>query len=73
MEGSVAHVVNIIVDSLFLVDMIIIFNSAYVGIDLSFVDDRCLIARNYLQGWFWIDLVSILPFNLFFPSTGENA
>jgi hypothetical protein len=28
------------------------------------IDDRKVIALNYLKGWFIIDLVAILPFDL---------
>ena len=31
-------------------------------ITLLFIVDRSLIARNYLMGWFWIDLASSIPF-----------
>lgn len=34
---------------------------------LQIVDDRKVIAKNYLSGWFFIDLIAILPFNLILP------
>lgn len=63
---------NYVVDSLFFIDIIIIFNSAVVNDDLSIIEDRCEIAKIYLSGWFWIDLVAILPFGLF-TANGEAS
>ena len=67
MEGA-ANVINAVVDSLFLADMIIIFNSSFINEDTYlFEEDRCKIVSAYLSGWFWIDLVAIIPFNWFTP------
>lgn len=37
------------------------------------VADRKKIALNYLQGWFFIDLLSIIPFQLFFTSAAASS
>ena len=57
---------NWVVDSLFFIDIIIIFNSAYIDERDELVKDRCTIASNYLRGWFFVDLISIIPFEIFF-------
>ena len=57
---------NYIIDILFAVDMIVIFNSAYYDEDLMLVEDRCQISYNYLTSWFLIDLICIIPFDLMF-------
>ena len=46
---------------LFIVDLCLNFNTAYLD-GSHFIVDRSLIARNYLMGWFWIDLASSIPF-----------
>ena len=60
--GTASLTINAIVDLLFLVDMIIIFNSAIMDDQYNIIEDRSEIAKNYLSLWFWIDLVAILPF-----------
>jgi len=32
-----------------------------------------MIAKNYITGWFFIDLISIFPFNLILSSTGDSS
>lgn len=50
------------IDAIFFVDMIVIFNSAYTTWDFEILDNRADIACVYLKGHFWIDLLAILPF-----------
>lgn len=52
-----------IIDFLFLIDIIVIFNSAYYNDDSEIIDDRKEIANSYLRGWFTIDLLAIIPFD----------
>lgn len=71
-----AHVwltVNSLFDLSFLIDMVIIFNSAYYDYDVLIVDDRAQIAKRYLTGWFAIDLVSIIPFDILFSELSLNG
>jgi hypothetical protein len=42
-------------------DIILTFYSAYEDFEMKLIDDKKLIACNYLQGWFLIDFVSIFP------------
>lgn len=57
-------VLNYSIDALFLIDIIIIFNTAFYDEDFAIIEDRGTIAKEYLMGWFLIDLVAILPFEL---------
>jgi hypothetical protein len=57
---------------MFLMDILIIFNTAYYNEDFKLIEDRKNIAKDYLTGWFAIDLVAIVPFDLFFQ-TGLNT
>jgi hypothetical protein len=68
-----ATIINWTVDILFFIDIFIIFNSAYIDEEYNIIDNRWMIVKNYLSFWFWIDLVAILPFDLFVPSNGSAA
>ena len=72
LEGS-TKIINYIVDCFFLIDIFIIFNSAAYDDDFEVISDRCTLTTNYLQGWFTIDVVAIIPFDLFVSSNGEAA
>lgn len=63
---------NYSVDLLFLFDIIVNFNLATYNEDMEVVENRIEIAKNYLQGWFAIDLVAIIPFDLM-AATGESS
>jgi len=54
---------------MFLVDIIFIFNSAFNDDDFKLIDDRCKIAKNYLNSWFTVDLLAIIPFDIIISST----
>jgi hypothetical protein len=56
---------NYFIDASFMVDIILIFNTAYEDEStLKIITDRKKIAAFYLKGWFLVDLLSILPFDL---------
>jgi hypothetical protein len=57
-------IINYTIDSLFLLDIFIIFNSAYYDNEFIIVDDRKEITNSYLKGWFSIDTFAIIPFDL---------
>lgn len=61
-------IINGMVDLMFFVDIIIIFNTAYYDEDFKTVDDRRAIANGYLKSWFLIDVLSIVPFDLLYDS-----
>ena len=71
--GDGGKILNYVVDALFGLDVILIFNSAYFDVNLDLVDDRCEVAKTYLKSWFIIDLVAIIPFEGFVPMNGEAA
>ena len=45
----------------FIIDIVIVFHSAYYDEQFRFICDRREIAKNYLKCWFWIDLISCVP------------
>lgn len=58
------EVVNIVVDLCFLIDIIVIFNTAYFDDDYKIIDCRKTICVEYIKGWFFIDVISILPIEM---------
>ena len=64
-EYTWVKVFNYFIDSFFLFDMILQFRTTYVNpITGAEIYDSKMIAKNYLKGRFWIDLISIIPFEL---------
>jgi hypothetical protein len=53
---------NYLIDFCFLIDIVINFNTAIIDEEFKVIDDRKAIAMHYITGWFFIDLVSIVPF-----------
>ena len=62
-EFNALFVINRLVDLGFILDMIANFLLGYVT-DEGFVWDRKKIAARYVKSWFFIDLISILPFDI---------
>jgi hypothetical protein len=52
---------DIVVDCIFFLDMILTFFTAYWDDERLVVSMRG-IAINYIKFWFWVDVISILPF-----------
>ena len=65
-------VIGLIVDSLFLVDLVLNFFSAYHDSELNPIDDRKKITKRYLRGWFFVDLISIIPISLITKAGNYN-
>ena len=53
--------IDLTIDLLFTIDIIINFFSAYLDNDGKLVTDQKKITKNYLTGWFLIDVIGILP------------
>lgn len=64
---------EVIVDFLFFVDILITFNSAYIGKDKQLVESRSEIAKSYVKGMFFLDLISIVPFYLLDDSNSSGV
>ena len=47
----------------FVIDIIVIFNSAYYEDEIDLIDNRKKIACKYMKGWFTIDVLSVIPFD----------
>lgn len=65
---------DVVMDTLFLVDIAIRFNTAYQDEKSEMlVLDREKIAKNYLKLWFWIDLASSFPFGIIADAIGNDS
>ncbi|XP_076229951.1 potassium voltage-gated channel seizure isoform X3 [Nomia melanderi] len=58
-------IIDFIVDVTFIVDIIINFRTTFVNRNDEVVSHPAKIAVHYLRGWFVIDLVAAIPFDLF--------
>lgn len=61
------------IDILFLLDIIIIFNTVIYDEDYVLVENRKDIANNYLRGWFFIDFLAILPLDFIMAASSKNV
>ena len=64
--------INGFVDICFLLDIIIIFNKTIFDENFQIVIDRKIIAAQYIKGWFFVDVLAIIPFDLFFGGSDLN-
>jgi succinate dehydrogenase/fumarate reductase cytochrome b subunit len=64
--------VDILILCAFSLDILANFNTTYYDTDLEItVVNRRMIAQNYLQFWFWIDILSTFPFD--YIQTGSDV
>ncbi|XP_039292820.1 potassium voltage-gated channel subfamily H member 2 isoform X3 [Nilaparvata lugens] len=67
-------VIDLIVDVTFIIDILINFRTTYVNANDEVVSHPGKIAVHYLKGWFLIDLVAAIPFDLLlFGSDTDEA
>ena len=52
------------IDFIFFLDVIISFYVAYLTDKFEIVDDRKMIAKNYLNTWFIVDILSSIPYGI---------
>lgn len=64
MDNVPALVIDSIVDVIFFVDILLNFHMTFVGTAGEVVSDPHVIRMNYLKGWFVIDLLSCLPYDV---------
>ena len=53
-----------VIDGVFALDLLFCFFTTYLDEEFNEIDDRKQIAKNYLSGWFSVDLSAIFPFDL---------
>ena len=60
-ESSWNGTLNLLIDFLFLMDMIVVFRTSIIGDNGEIVTDQKTIAIKYLKGSFVIDFLSTIP------------
>ncbi len=55
---------SLFITIIFLIDIAINFNTGYIERE-QLVSNRRLISKNYLKTWFFFDVISVVPFELF--------
>ncbi|XP_021328182.1 voltage-gated inwardly rectifying potassium channel KCNH6 isoform X2 [Danio rerio] len=66
------NVVDVIVDVLFIADIVITFRTTYVNHNDEVVTHPKRIAIHYIKGWFFIDMVAAIPFDLLIFRSGSD-
>ena len=63
------------IDLIFILEIMINFNTSYLNDEMKYETNRSAIAINYLRSWFLIDFVSVLPklMSIFLPSGSSSA
>ncbi|XP_053117582.1 potassium voltage-gated channel subfamily H member 7 isoform X3 [Hemicordylus capensis] len=66
------NMVDLIVDIMFIIDILINFRTTYVNQNEEVVSDPAKIAIHYFKGWFLIDMVAAIPFDLLIFGSGSD-
>ncbi|XP_029013982.1 potassium voltage-gated channel subfamily H member 6a isoform X2 [Betta splendens] len=66
------NVVDLVVDVMFIVDILINFRTTYVNHNDEVVSHPGRIAQHYFKGWFLIDIVAAVPFDLLIFRSGSE-
>ncbi|TRY66180.1 hypothetical protein DNTS_028294 [Danionella cerebrum] len=69
---SPLNVVDLIVDIMFIIDILINFRTTYVNLNEEVVSHPGKIAVHYFKGWFLIDMVAAIPFDLLIFGSGSD-
>ncbi|XP_061669321.1 potassium voltage-gated channel subfamily H member 7-like isoform X4 [Syngnathoides biaculeatus] len=69
---SPLNVVDLMVDIMFIVDILINFRTTYVNANEEVVSHPGKIAIHYFKGWFLIDMVAAIPFDLLIFGSGSD-
>jgi hypothetical protein len=56
---------------MFLIDICQIFNTSYFDENFNLVQDRKVIAKTYIGSWFLIDVIAIIPFDIFMGNSNS--
>ncbi|KAG1661761.1 Potassium voltage-gated channel subfamily H member 7 [Nymphon striatum] len=66
-------VIDLLVDVMFIIDILINFRTTYVNGNDEVVSHPGKVAVHYLRGWFLIDLVAAIPFDLLLVGSNETT
>ena len=62
-ESSWYKMLNLVIDTIFILDILVNFNTSYSK-EMDTIYDRKLIARKYIKTRFTVDLLSAVPLDL---------
>ena len=65
------NIMDIVFNFFFIIDILLNFHTGFYS-DGMLVLGRRKIIKNYLMGWFWIDVIASFPYNLFLNSEGSD-
>jgi len=65
-------VINTLVDIAFFFDIFVNFRSAFYDKEFELIDESRAIAKEYMSFWFYIDVLSVIPFDSIFESASYN-
>ena len=63
---------NMTLDIIFAIDIIIVFLSSFYDDEFHLIDELRPIAVNYIRGWFIIDFVAIIPFDIILSGSADS-
>ncbi|XP_063720434.1 potassium voltage-gated channel subfamily H member 5-like isoform X3 [Symsagittifera roscoffensis] len=63
-EDVFVGIIDLCVDTAFIIDIVISFRTTYVHIGGEVVSDSKRIRNNYIKGWFALDLISSVPLEM---------
>ncbi|XP_026573067.1 potassium voltage-gated channel subfamily H member 6 [Pseudonaja textilis] len=66
------YIIDLIVDIMFIIDIVINFRTTYVNMNDEVVSHPGKIAIHYFKGWFLIDMVAAIPFDLLIFRSGSD-
>ncbi|XP_024863446.1 potassium voltage-gated channel subfamily H member 7 [Kryptolebias marmoratus] len=69
---SPLNVIDLMVDIMFIIDILINFRTTYVNHNEEVVSNPAKIAIHYFKGWFLIDMVAAIPFDLLIFGSGSD-
>uniref|UniRef100_A0A8C2BTM9 PAS domain-containing protein n=1 Tax=Cyprinus carpio TaxID=7962 RepID=A0A8C2BTM9_CYPCA len=69
---SPLNLVDLMVDIMFIIDILINFRTTYVNLNEEVVSHPGKIAIHYFKGWFLIDMVAAIPFDLLIFGSGSD-
>jgi hypothetical protein len=67
------EIIDLFVDIMFIIDIIINFRTTYVNENDEVVSHPGKIAIHYFKGWFVIDMIAAVPFDLLLYTQGNDV
>ena len=72
-EVPLWNLIDYIIDIFFAIDILLTFFTGYHNDSEVYVTSHWRIALRYLKFWFWLDCLSIVPFQLIIPEGGYTV